>query len=97
MPVNILIRDVPDEVRETLAAVARARGQSMQAYLQEVLASQARLSRNMALIDAARATVATDELARNLTAQGVVELIRRQRQEREDELVRRVVERDQLE
>jgi plasmid stability protein len=37
MPVNITIRDVPDEVRNTLATRARRQRKSMQEYLREQL------------------------------------------------------------
>jgi antitoxin FitA len=37
----LTIRDVPDEVRDTLAREAKARGQSMQSYLLGVLKRQA--------------------------------------------------------
>ncbi len=37
MPVQITIRGVPDEVRDTLAARAARRRQSMQAFLREEL------------------------------------------------------------
>ena len=36
MTVNLLIRDVPEGARDTLAERARARGQSLQAYLYEL-------------------------------------------------------------
>jgi hypothetical protein len=36
--VSIQVRDVPEQVRDTLAEVARSRGQSMQAYLLSLLA-----------------------------------------------------------
>lgn len=52
---NILIRDVPDEVRDALADMARLRGQSMQAYLRGLLESQARSSRNAQILERARA------------------------------------------
>jgi plasmid stability protein len=45
MTVAIQIRDVPEEVRDALAEAAAARGQSMQAYLLEVIAEEARLAR----------------------------------------------------
>lgn len=49
--VALQIRDVPDEVRDALAAQARARGQSLQAYLLELIQTQARRLRNTALLD----------------------------------------------
>lgn len=44
------IRDVPDEVRDVLSRDARERGQSLQAYLLNVIKRQAEFSRNRQLI-----------------------------------------------
>jgi predicted nucleic acid-binding protein len=49
--VALQIRDVPDEVRDVLAERARARGQSLQAFLLSVLREEARRSRNLALLE----------------------------------------------
>jgi hypothetical protein len=49
--VALQIRDVPEEVRDALAAEARARGQSLQAYLLELVETQARRLRNTSLLD----------------------------------------------
>lgn len=43
MTVALQIRDVPDDIRDLLAAQAAARGQSMQAYLLDVVSREARL------------------------------------------------------
>ncbi|HLI36288.1 MAG TPA: hypothetical protein VKV80_02965 [Streptosporangiaceae bacterium] len=53
--VSIQIRDVPESVRDTLARVARSRGQSMQAYLRELLEEDARRTANVALLKQVRA------------------------------------------
>lgn len=45
------IRDVPDQVRQTLAARARARGQSLQAFLLSLVEAEARRSANLTLLD----------------------------------------------
>ena len=42
MPVSVTIRDVPDEVRDALAARAARSGQSLQEYLRAQLAELAR-------------------------------------------------------
>ncbi|MER7167518.1 hypothetical protein ABT336_15805 [Micromonospora sp. NPDC000207] len=47
--VALQIRDVPEEVRDVLAAQAKARGQSLQAYLLDLVETQARRLRNTAL------------------------------------------------
>jgi antitoxin FitA len=49
--VALQIRDVPDDVRDALVAQARARGQSLQAYLLELVETQARRLRNTAVLD----------------------------------------------
>ncbi|MQA88529.1 MAG: hypothetical protein GEV03_28930 [Streptosporangiales bacterium] len=46
----LTIRDVPDDVRDVLSRDARERGQSLQAYLLNVLERQADFSRNRQLI-----------------------------------------------
>lgn len=52
--VNIQIRDVPEQVRDVIAASARARGQSVQAYLRDLLEEDARRAGNVALLRRAR-------------------------------------------
>ena len=47
----LTIRDVPDDVRDALAADARERGQSLQAFLLSVLKKQAAFSHNRQLLD----------------------------------------------
>jgi antitoxin FitA len=51
----IQIRDVPDDVRDRLAQRARANGQSLQAFLREVLLREATFTHNLTLLDAAAA------------------------------------------
>lgn len=43
MSVALQIREVPDDIRDLLAQQAAARGQSMQAYLLDVVTREARL------------------------------------------------------
>ena len=45
MPVALQVRDVPEEVRDALAEAAAARGQSMQAYLLDLVVEEARIAR----------------------------------------------------
>jgi hypothetical protein len=52
MTVAITIRDVPEEVRDTLGQYARQQGQSLQAFLLGVLTRQARFARNRRLLAA---------------------------------------------
>lgn len=49
--VALQIRDVPADVRDALAERARARGQSLQAFLLSLVEDEARRSVNLALLD----------------------------------------------
>ena len=49
--VALQIRDVPDDVRDTLAELARVRGQSLQAFLLSIVLNEARRSANAALLE----------------------------------------------
>jgi antitoxin FitA len=51
MTVALQIRDVPEEVRDAIAKMAAAKGQSMQAYLLELVSQQARFARNAEMFD----------------------------------------------
>ncbi len=51
--VAIQIRDVPDDVRDQLTQQARAKGQSLQTFLREVLLREASFTHNLAVLDAA--------------------------------------------
>ncbi|WP_017606306.1 FitA-like ribbon-helix-helix domain-containing protein [Nocardiopsis alkaliphila] len=47
----IQIKDVPDEVRDILAAEAKRAGKSLQAYLLGVLEKEARFARNREIVE----------------------------------------------
>jgi hypothetical protein len=49
--IALQIRGVSEEVREALVVQARARGQSLQAYLLELIEAQAHRLRNVAVLD----------------------------------------------
>jgi antitoxin FitA len=49
--VALQIRDVPDDIRRTLAERAAARGQSLQAFLLSLVVDEARRSTNLALLE----------------------------------------------
>ncbi|WP_125774983.1 FitA-like ribbon-helix-helix domain-containing protein [Antribacter gilvus] len=49
--VALQIRDVPEAVRDTLTERARARGQSLQSYLREVVLREAAFANNLAVLD----------------------------------------------
>ena len=48
--VALQIRDVPDDIRQTLAEQAAARGQSLQAFLLALVTNEARRSTNLAAL-----------------------------------------------
>jgi hypothetical protein len=48
--VALQIRDVPDDVRDALVAQARQRGQSLQAYLLDLVRQQAQRANNAVLL-----------------------------------------------
>jgi len=49
--VALQIRRVPEELRDRLSELARQRGQSLQAYLFDVLSDEARRQDNLAVLD----------------------------------------------
>lgn len=49
--VAMQIRDVPDQVRQVLVERARARGQSLQAFLLSLVEAEARRAENLAVLD----------------------------------------------
>ena len=49
--VALQIRDVPDDIRQTLAEQAAGRGQSLQAFLLTLVVDQARRSTNLAVLE----------------------------------------------
>jgi antitoxin FitA len=49
--VAIQIRDVPEDVRDALVTQAKARGQSLQAFLLELVETQARRVRNTTILN----------------------------------------------
>lgn len=62
MTVALQIREVPDEVKDALAAEARRQGQSVQAYLLGLVEREARLLRNAAAFERTKAMRVTLEL-----------------------------------
>ncbi len=49
--VALQIREVPDDIRQTLADRAAARGQSLQSFLLSLVTAEARRSTNLALLE----------------------------------------------
>jgi hypothetical protein len=50
MSVALQIRDVPEEIRDALAEMARKRGQSMQAFLLMLVEREARFAKNLRVL-----------------------------------------------
>ena len=78
MPVAIQIKDVPEEVRDAIAARAAARGQTTQVYLRALLEREFRAERNKDLLESL-----TKHRTLDLSAQEVVRDIRQGREEDE--------------
>jgi hypothetical protein len=76
--VSIQIKDVPEEVRDAIAARAAARGQSTQVYLRALLEREFRAERNRHLFESL-----IEHRGLGLTADEVVDDIRAGREERE--------------
>jgi hypothetical protein len=49
MVVSLQVRDVPEDVRDTLVAAAKAQGKSLQAYLLGMLIEEAHITANRAI------------------------------------------------
>lgn len=82
MAVALQIKDVREEVRDAIAARAAAIGQSMQAYLHEILEREFRAERNKQLFD----NLATHR-SLSLDVDDVVDLVRAGREtDRQDDL-----------
>ncbi|WP_418958277.1 hypothetical protein [Streptomyces tritici] len=80
--VALQIRDVPEEMRDRLAAIAGERGQSLQAYLFDVLTDEVRRRDNLAVLE-------RFSRGRHGTALGtadVLDVLRAGRQERDTSL-----------
>lgn len=74
MAVAIQIKDVPEEVRDALAARAEARGQSTQTYLRSLLEREYQAQRNRQLLEAL-----ADHRSLTMTAAEVTAAIRADR------------------
>lgn len=82
--VALQIRDVPDDVRDRLAESARARGQSLQAYLLALVTDEARRADNRAILEA----MARRDDGSRLTPADLAQEARRVRDERDEHLMR---------
>ncbi len=89
--VAIQIRDVPDATRDELAAQAKARGQSLQGYLLDVLTERADAGYNQRLLS----EWVREPLVTGSEPFDSVGYLRGMREERERELASRPVSRNQ--
>lgn len=80
--VALQIRDVPEEVRDRLAALARERGQSLQAYLLDIVSDEVRRKDNLAALH----RPAGRTPAARLSGEDVFETLRSARRARDAEL-----------
>jgi plasmid stability protein len=76
VPVAIQIKDVPEEVRDAIAARAAARGQTTQVYLRALLQREFRAERNKQLLESLAGHRSLD-----LSAEEVVREVRRGRED----------------
>ncbi|QZN86776.1 hypothetical protein [Cellulomonas sp. C5510] len=76
--VAIQIRDVPDDVRDVLTERARSRGQSLQAFLREVVLREASFAHNVAVLD----SIAGWRQGGSATGQDVLDALSAAREER---------------
>lgn len=80
--VALQIRDVPEPLRDRLAELARQRGQSLQAYLFDVLQDEARRQDNLAVLD----RFGAGAYGSRLSAVDITEALHAGRAERDAEL-----------
>lgn len=80
--VALQIRDVPEELRDRLSELAAQRGQSLQAYLFDVISDEARRQDNLAILD----RFGHGAYQTRLTLADVNDTIRAARAERDAEL-----------
>lgn len=76
--VALQIRDVPESVRDDLARAAKARGQSLQSFLREVIDREARAARNREFLR----TYVPPQRNKDVPPLDVVEYLEREREER---------------
>ena len=79
--VALQIRDVPDDVRDVLAARARENGQSLQAFLLSLVLREASFARNLDLIKEIESW--TETRGSTATAADVLDVLREARSGRD--------------
>lgn len=80
--VALQIRDVPEQLRDRLSDLARQRGQSLQAYLFDVVSDEARRADNLAVLHRFEHAA----YGARLSATDVSDALRASRAERDTEL-----------
>jgi hypothetical protein len=80
--VALQIRDVPEDLRDRLAELARQRGQSLQAYLLDVVSDEARRQDNLVILG----RFANARYGSRLTQADINEALRTGRAQRDAEL-----------
>jgi plasmid stability protein len=79
--VAIQIRDIPDDVRDVLARRARAKGQSLQAFLRDMVLREASFDHNLAVLD----SLASRRAGSTVTRQDVLDALDEARTDRPGE------------
>lgn len=88
--VALQVRNVPEEVHAALVEAARRRGQSMQAYVLDVLAAEAQWQSNVAILDSVRDGLAeSPPLPADSDEPWSLRVIREEREARDDVLEQR--------
>ncbi|WP_431945324.1 hypothetical protein [Actinacidiphila sp. bgisy167] len=80
--VALQIRDVPEELRDRLAAIAEERGQSLQAYLLDLVRDEVRRRDNLAVLE----RFSRSAYGSRLAAGDVMDVLRTARAERDAQL-----------
>lgn len=80
--VALQIRDVPEDLRDRLAALAGERGQSLQAYLFDLISGEARRRDNLAVLE----RFSGRRYGTRLTKNDVLDVLDTERAERNDAL-----------
>lgn len=84
--VALQIRNVPDDVRDALAERARSRGESLQAYLLEMVTREAGWNRNVEILERISRRL-TDPQQPSPSTEDILESIDLARQERDARLL----------
>jgi antitoxin FitA len=84
--VAVQIRDVPDETRDALVRLAARKGQSLQAFLLDLVNDASRRERRLAILD----EIDARQEGAPTTGLSAADLVRETRRERDEQLAERV-------